>query len=90
MMSSQEFKGIIRVSPTPLNKGLVKVDELDCIAEEPRRMGVAIEFYLGENGENRFLTHKQRVAVIEHIHELKTPGIKILVGTTGDTLEETI
>ncbi len=89
MAQTQKFQGIMRVSVMPFKNGEPNLDGLIKIAEEPRKAGVTNEFHLGNTAEAKFLTLEQKELVIDFMPKLKAHGINTLVGTTGDTLEET-
>ena len=90
MTLDRKFKGVIVPVVTPFSDGELAEQDLRNVIAYLRRRGVTNEFYLGETGEFRYLSIEERKRVIDVAGELKTPEVKILVGTSDTSLKDTV
>lgn len=99
MISVQDFRksdleerlsGVIVPIVTPLLKGQVDSNSMNRLATFLIGSGVHGLFFLGHTGEFEYLSVAQKKQVIDTATRLESRQAKIFVGTSGETLEETV
>ena len=86
-----EKKLDIVVTPfvTPFKDGLLDIEGQKSVVRNSRANGITWEFYLGRNGEERFLMDDDCRRVIDSVSEMMESGINIMVGVTRPTFRRT-
>jgi len=90
-MSAQKITGSFVALITPFNKdGSVDFEAFRSLVKFHKDNGTAALLFMGSTGETSMLTPEEKKKVIVETAKMKTPGMPLFYGCTGNNTESTI
>ena len=86
----KRFDIVVTPFVTPFKDDMLDIEGQKSVVRNSRANGITWEFYLGRNGEERFLTDDGCRRVIGSASEMMEPGIYTMVGVTRPTFRRTL